>query len=44
MKSTLAQLHTAQLECEILKNDDIQDADVIRQKLVRFANFDESKR
>jgi len=34
MQTILTQLHTARLECEMLKNEDIHDADLIRQKLV----------
>jgi len=37
IKNTMLQLHTSQLECQILKNDDeIEGADKIRQKLVRM--------
>jgi hypothetical protein len=40
IKNTMLQLHTSQLECQILKNDDeIEGADKIRQKLVRMKFF-----
>jgi len=35
IKNTMAQLHTSQLECQILKNHgEIEGADIIRKKLV----------
>jgi len=40
IKNTMLQLHTSQLECQILKNDDeIEGADKIRKKLVRMKFF-----
>ncbi len=35
IKNTMAQLHTSQLECQILKNQgEIEGADTIRKRLV----------
>ncbi len=40
IKNTMLQLHTSQLECQILKNDEeIEGADKIRKKLVRIEFF-----
>ncbi len=40
LKDIMAQLHVAQLECQILKNQgDIEGADIIRKKLVCFYLF-----
>ena len=40
MKNTMAQLHSSQLECQILKNEgEIEGADMIRKKMVLVLFF-----